>query len=232
MAGIQKWDCKFATEGKQIKPVAMIVSASRNQGKSYLIKDIITNIRNSGSGWDMYIVFSNTLENGFYQDFIPGKTKYGSYDPTVIRKLLTIQKEKLSENKRPPSVLVIFDDCVSNKMIYDEEINFLFTRGRHLNLSVIFITQSPTMVNSVWRQNTTHLFVLRSKGKSLDHILDNFLQDLFQIGDFTTENYSQLEKKIRLLLKFIFEEKYRCLVCLYDNEGNDWEQCVKWYKAN
>lgn len=232
MTAIQKWDSHFDTIGTQMKPVAMIVSASRNQGKSYLVKDIITKIRASKKGWDIYIVFSNTLENGFYQEFIPGKTKYGAYDPMVIQKLLEIQKNKLSENKKPPSVMIIFDDCVSKKMIYDEEINFLFTRGRHMNLSVIFITQSPTMVNSVWRQNATHLFVLRSKGKSLDHILDNFLQDLFQIGDFGTENYNQLEMKIRQLLKFVFEEQYRCLVCLYDDEGNDWQQCVKWYKAD
>ena len=56
-------------------------------------------------------------------------------------------------------VLIVFDDriadIINNKML-DSIVNELFIRGRKINVSIVFITQSYFKVPRVVRLNTTH----------------------------------------------------------------------------
>ena len=64
------------------------------------------------------------------------------------------------ENK----ILIVFDDMIAD-MINNEKLNLivteLFIRGRKLNISLVFITQSYFTV----RLNTTHLFIMKIPNK-------------------------------------------------------------------
>ena len=59
-------------------------------------------------------------------------------------------------------VLTVFDDLISD-MISNKKLDLalteLFIRGRTLNISIVFITQSRFKVPKV-RLNTTHTFLL------------------------------------------------------------------------
>ena len=64
------------------------------------------------------------------------------------------------ENK----ILIVFDDMI-NDMINNQKLNSivaeLFIRGRKLNISVVFITQSYFKVPKDVRLNTTHFFIAK-----------------------------------------------------------------------
>ena len=61
------------------------------------------------------------------------------------------------ENK----ILIVFDDMIAD-MIHNKKLNSivteLFIRGRKLNISLVFITQSYFKVPKDVRLNTTHFF--------------------------------------------------------------------------
>ena len=68
------------------------------------------------------------------------------------------------ENK----ILIVFDDMVSD-IINNKKLNSiiteLFIRGRKLNISLVFITQSYFKVPKDVRLNTTHFFIMKIPNK-------------------------------------------------------------------
>ena len=68
------------------------------------------------------------------------------------------------ENK----ILIVFDDMIAD-MINNKKLNSivtkLFIRGRKLNISFIFITQSYFKVPKDVRLNTIHFFIMKIPNK-------------------------------------------------------------------
>ena len=65
-------------------------------------------------------------------------------------------------------VLIAFDDMITD-MISNKKLNptvtELFIRGRNLNISIVFITQSYFKVPKDVRLNSTHFFILKIPNK-------------------------------------------------------------------
>ena len=65
-------------------------------------------------------------------------------------------------------ILIIFDDMIadmlSNKKL-NAVVNEFFTRGRKLNISLVFITQSYSTAPKNIRLNSTHYFMLKIPNK-------------------------------------------------------------------
>ena len=85
------------------------------------------------------------------------------------------------ENK----ILIVFDDMIAD-MINNKKLNSivteLFIRGRKLNISLVFITQSYFKVPKDVRSNITHFFFMKIPNKSeLQQIAINHSSDI----DFT-----------------------------------------------
>ena len=61
-------------------------------------------------------------------------------------------------------ILIVFDDMIAD-MIHNKKINSivteLFIRGRKLNFSLVFITQSCFKVEKDVRSNTSHFFIAK-----------------------------------------------------------------------
>ena len=77
------------------------------------------------------------------------------------------------ENK----ILIVFDDMIAD-MINNKKLNSivteLFIRGRKLNISLVFITQSYFKVPKDVRLNTTHFFIMKIPNKrEFQHIVIN-----------------------------------------------------------
>ena len=99
-------------------------------------------------------------------------------------------------------ILIVFDDMIAN-MINNNKLNpivtELFIRGRKLNISNFFITQSYFKVPKDVRLNSTHFFIMKIPNKrKLQHIALNNSSDI-DFKDFmniykkcTTEPYSFL----------------------------------------
>ena len=82
------------------------------------------------------------------------------------------------ENK----ILIVFDDMIAD-IINNKKLNSLvtelFIRGRKLNLSLIFITQSYFKVPKDVRLNTTHFFIMKIPNKrELQQIAINHSSDI------------------------------------------------------
>ena len=69
-----------------------------------------------------------------------------------------------NENK----ILIVFDDMIAD-MIHSKKLNSivteLFIRGRKLNISLVFITQSYFKVPKDVRLNSTHFFIMKIPNK-------------------------------------------------------------------
>ena len=77
-------------------------------------------------------------------------------------------------------VLIIFDDMISD-MINNNKLNptGLFIRGRELNISIVFITQSYFKVPKDVRLNSTHFFIMKIPNKrELQKIALNHSSDI------------------------------------------------------
>ena len=93
------------------------------------------------------------------------------------------------ENK----ILIVFDDMIAD-MIQNKKLNSivteLFIRGRKLNISLVFITQSYFKVPKDVRLNTTHFFITKILYKrKLEQIVINHSSD---IG---TKNFVNIYRK-------------------------------------
>ena len=99
-------------------------------------------------------------------------------------------------------VLIIFDDMIAD-MISNNKLNSilaeLFIRGRKLNISIVFITQSYFKVPKDVRINSTHFFIIKIPNKrelqqiALNHSSDIGFKDFMNIyRKCTKEPYSFL----------------------------------------
>ena len=85
-------------------------------------------------------------------------------------------------------ILIVFDDMIAditkNKKL-DSIVTKLYIRGRKINVSVVFITQSYFKVPKYVRLNTTHFFISKiSNRKELQQIAINHSSDI-STKDFT-----------------------------------------------
>ena len=102
------------------------------------------------------------------------------------------------ENK----ILIVFDDMIAD-MIHNKKLNSivteLFIRGRKLNISLVFITQSYYKVPKDVRLNTTHFFIMKIPHKrelqqiAINHSSDKDFKEFINIyKKDTDEPYSFL----------------------------------------
>ena len=103
---------------------------------------------------------------------------------------------------RERKILIVFDDMIAG-MINNKKLNpivtELFIRGRKLNISIVFITQSYFKVPKDVRLNSTHFFIMKilNKGElqqiALNHSSDIDFKDFMKIyKECTKEPYSFL----------------------------------------
>ena len=99
-------------------------------------------------------------------------------------------------------ILIVFDDMIAD-MINNNKLNpivtELFIRGRKLNISIVFITQSYFKVPKDVRLNSTHFFIMKIPNKrellqiALNHSSNIYFKDFMNIyKKCTTEPYSFL----------------------------------------
>ena len=131
-----------------------------------------------------------------HYDYSKAFIEYSNNMPDVYK---NIGKYNLGKKRK---VLIVFDDMVAD-MINNEELNpivtELFIRGRKLNFSIVFITQSWFKVPKDVRLNSTHFFVIKCPNKTelqqiaLNHWSHIDFKDFTKIyKKYTVETYSFL----------------------------------------
>ena len=109
----------------------------------------------------------------------------GNYNPTKKRKVLIVFYDMIA-------------DMINNKKL-NPVVTELFIRGRKLNISIAFITQSYFKVPKDARLNSTHFFIMKIPNKrelpqiALNHSSDTDFKDFIKIyKKWTAELYSFL----------------------------------------
>ena len=109
----------------------------------------------------------------------------GNYNPGKKRKILKVFDYMIA-------------DMINNKKL-NPVVTELFIRGRKLNISIVFITQSNFKVPEYVRLNSTHFFITRIPNKrgvqqiALNHSSDNDFSNFIKIyKKCTAEPYSFL----------------------------------------
>ena len=241
---LNKWDPKLTKftaksapphiKSGSIKPFAIPVIASRNSGKSYLLRDLYRK-NDFSSKFDIIIVFSRTLPNGFLRSFMSTDTIFhDEYDPDVLVELggsLDVYKNR---HGWYPNTLIIFDDINDKSTLYCSNITDIFTRGRHRAMSVIYISQLSQSLPNYWRVNATLVILLKQKGLGLESSVKNYLLDQIDQDDAVIIKGRPSCVKIAAcdLAKDVLYRKYHCLVINYEVDGMDFRDSVSWYKAD
>ena len=124
-----------------------------------------------------FIEYSNDMEDVF--------KNIENYNPGKKRKILTVFDDMIG-------------DMINNKKL-NPVVTELFIRGRKLNISIVFITQSYFKVPKDVRLNSTHFFIMKIPNKrelqqiALNHSFDiNFKGFIKIYKKYTAEPYSFL----------------------------------------
>ena len=104
--------------------------------------------------------------------------------------------------RKTRKVFIVFEDMIAD-LINNKKLNpivtALFIRGRKLNISIAFITQSYFKVSKDVRLNSTHFFIMKIPNKrelqqtALNHSSDIDFKDFMKIfKKYTAKPYSFL----------------------------------------
>lgn len=202
-----------------------IIAGSRRSGKSYFLKWLYLNYLKRN--YQIVCVMSNstaTLDE--YSEFIPGKLFFDHYDADVVDKLLKLNSTM--KVGKSVNILLILDDCCSNKMTYDNTITQCFTRGRHSKLSVIVASQTINFgLNTTIRENLDYAFLFRAKsGNKKSYIINNFLTGLHDNNLNSKQEFSLM---LKLLNKICIN--HGLIVIDYGKESNNFAEFVNKFKC-
>ena len=117
--------------------------------------------------------------------------EYSNYMQDVYKNISHYNPNK--ENK----ILIVLDDMIAD-MISNKKLNSvvteLFIRGRKINISLVFITQSYFKVPKDVRLNTTHFFIIKIPNKrelrqiAINHSSDIDFKDFVKIYKKCTDD--------------------------------------------
>lgn len=161
-------------------PGHMIILGSTISGKTCFLRYMLSKIYKR---FKYAVVFSSTVGLNNDYGFVQQKYQYTTFEPEVIKGIMSIQREKLKKlkerydddevKKRLPQCLIILDDIsgmLDRTRDTCQDIEWLFTTGRHLGISVCALLQDFCMLSPVIRKNTRYYFITKVNGSTYKHL--------------------------------------------------------------
>jgi hypothetical protein len=162
--------------------------AKRHSGKSQLIKYIIKLYGHQFK--KIFVVCPSEAVNKFYSDIIPPENIFDEYKEewmdTLMKRLTKINSGK--KDNESAHILLILDDCVSDINFHaSKSFEKIFTRGRHLKISIILTTQYCYLIPPVCRVNCDYILVGQMNKQGLKVMTDEFL-----MGDISPKEFMDM----------------------------------------
>ena len=180
---------------KRNHPYRRLIIGGSGSGKTNLFLNLIQNQPDIDK---IYLYAKDPYESGINVSINRFKDpkafiEYSHYMHDVYKNIDDYNPDK--GNK----ILIVFDDMIAD-MIQNEILNSIFTelfiRGRKLNISLVFITQSYFKVPKDVRLNTGHFFIVKIPHKrelqqiAINHSSDIDTKDFINIyRKYTAEPY-------------------------------------------
>ena len=173
------------------KIVRMILAGPSNCGKSTLVINLISRFWKKLDGspyFDYVFVFSKTIgKDESYNDiikrgFIKREHIYDTIDEDVLTKIWEFRKEEVENAKsydKIKTVLLLFDDILTDSSINSKIVSEIFFSGRHMLLNTIWSVQK-------WngglpyrnRESASHVVLYRPRGmKSCEVIAEELSEN-------------------------------------------------------
>lgn len=160
---ITKFDVKHISQG----PVCIALCAKRGGGKSFLIRDILFHLNNTGV--PRVCIFSGTESaNNFFGTFVPQIFTHSSDEGVLAsvwenQKRLNIQR---AAGQLPAStdirLAIVLDDCAYCKpMMKSNALREIFFNGRHYGVTLIITLQYLMDLSVAMRSNVDVYFFLK-----------------------------------------------------------------------
>ena len=133
---------------------AIIISACRRSGKTFLTRDILHQMCQVSKP-DCVLLFSETADFNDDFDYVPEQFKYNHLDQELVKKFVDQQEKSMKQyksmkkrhpnyDKEPSSIVMIFDDVAHDKKVFHSEIlGKLFILGRHIRCCLLYTSPSP-----------------------------------------------------------------------------------------
>jgi len=149
-----------------------VIYARKSRGKSYLGRWLLDESRRLFSS---ILVVCPTGFHSFWSAQVGEGAVHESYDAQLLMAILKFQRRRGKDgtlNADSRKILVVCDDCLS-------EINWkekgplltLATSNRHYGIALLVMTQIPTGIPPVLRQNADYAFMMRSNGEDVRDLL-------------------------------------------------------------
>jgi hypothetical protein len=175
---LQEWDPRSLPNG-----FFVVVEGKRRTGKSTFIKWLLQWYQDR---FALVWVMTQTAASGFWQEFVGNAFVFDGYRGDALAKLIArndkiIAKhgEESAATLKAASTLVIFDDCITRDILYDEIFTRLAVEGRHHCINVIFSTQDPKTVTPKVRDNCDVAVVFNQKTfRNKESIWHDFMNDV------------------------------------------------------
>lgn len=159
--------------------------AKRNSGKSYLLRYLVLTEKENFD--KIFVICPTERINKFYSGFVPEKDVFDSYEEEWVEKLIaTLTKvnsgKPKSEYKR---VLLIMDDCIADTNMHaSPTLKKLYSRGRHLGVSLVVTTQHLTGISPLMRTNSDFLLAGQMNRASVELLCSEFLSGDIDKAEF------------------------------------------------
>ena len=175
-------------------PHRILIVGGSGSGKT----NVLLNLINNQPDIDKIYLYAKDPYEAKYHYLINKRKKVGLdhlKDPKAFMEYSNDMEDvyKNIENYNPGKkrkILIVFDDMIAD-MINNKKLNpvvtELFIRGRKLNISIVFITQSYFRVLKDVRLNSTHFFIMKIPNKrelqqiALNHSSDIDFKDFIKI---------------------------------------------------
>ncbi len=221
MKRIKQWVPNFPVDKNKFVNFSMLQIGSRRSGKSYLFNYMYK--KYYSKFFDLIVIITTEMNVESFREIIPDAIIESNLNKAknIIRALISVNKRIKSKTqiklKKPMNLLVLFDDTASRKQRSDPFILDLYARGRHYNISVIYLTQSLAMADTVWRNNSDIIIIHKQNIMSeYVKISENLIYGFYQ--DVVFPQRWKLKKYYLDLVKDIINEKpYQCLIIDFVN---------------
>ena len=203
------------------RPVFCLMVAKPGSGKSTLIRSLIYATL-SQPVWQQIIVFSPTALMNKEYSWLPKHAVREFSSPKQIYALADkLKKARTANPDKPlPKTLLILDDCAAaakNSLIYDPRWQAILNIHRHLELSIIFTTQTFQYASPSMRSTCDYLAIFDTHDRrSLKGIYNIMGSEFRNVNEFSS------------VLKEATREKYACL--WYDSR--DKQNPIRSFKAD
>lgn len=181
-------------------PFRLMLSGASGTGKTTLLLNMLLDKRfKLRDFFSIIFLFCPTakVDPQFLKlrDIIPEENIFTELSEEKLNEIVSIQSkivEKIGK-KLSPSILIIFEDCITHKVLDTKAFKILFFRGRHMNFSLSISVQYFMGVPKSVRQNMSNIMIfrpMRSERKVIAEELCPGSMELKEFGkmiDFATE---------------------------------------------